>query len=419
MSANAGAPLETDGLAFGRHFVAIPGPSVMPDRVLAAMAKPMPNIYEGALVEASEHMLAALPGIARTRGRAFCASSNGHGAWEMALTNTLSRGDKVLVLESGRFAVGWGEMGKVLGVDVEVLEGRERRAVDPAAVEERLRADTSHEIKAVLVVQIDTASSVWNDIAAIRAAIDAAGHPALYMVDCIACLGCVAYEMDAWGVDVTVAGSQKGLMVPPGLGFTWASEKAWAAHQEADLRTAYWDWTARAKDGHHYLRYCGTPPVSHIFAMTEALAMIAEEGQEKIWARHAALAEATRAAVSAWAAPGGLEFNVTEPSERSDVVTTVLTGGIDAKRLRSIAETKAGLTLGIGLGQNEGTAFRIGHMGHLNPPMLLGALGTIETVLQAMDAPMGGSGVAAAARYLAPKLGAADVPAGTLQGFNP
>ncbi|MEO1721596.1 MAG: aminotransferase class V-fold PLP-dependent enzyme [Pseudomonadota bacterium] len=391
----------------------------MPDRVLAAMAKPMPNIYEGELVETSQRMLKALPGIARTSGRAFCAVSNGHGAWEMALTNTLSRGDKVLVLESGRFAVGWGEMGKVLGLEVEVLAGRERRAVDPAAVEARLRSDAAHEIKAVLVVQIDTASSVWNDIAAIRGAIDAAGHPALYMVDCIACLGCVAYEMDAWGVDVTVAGSQKGLMVPPGLGFTWANEKAWAAHQKADLRTAYWDWTARGRDDHHYLRYCGTPPVSHIFAMSEALAMIAEEGLERIWTRHAALADAVRAAVTAWAAPGGLDFNVTEPSERSHVVTTVLTGGIDAKRLRAIAEAKAGLTLGIGLGPFEGTAFRIGHMGHLNPPMLLGTLGTIEAVLQSMQAPMGGSGVAAAAAVLAPHLGAESVPAGALQGFDP
>ncbi|MEM7499790.1 MAG: aminotransferase class V-fold PLP-dependent enzyme [Pseudomonadota bacterium] len=417
--AGMGTAGDSGGLAAGRHFVAIPGPSVMPERVMEAFARPMPNIYEGALVETSERMLDALPSIARTEGRAFCAISNGHGAWEMALTNTLSRGDKVLVLESGRFAVGWGEMGRVMGLDVEVIAGRPRRAVDPAAVEARLRADTGHEIKAVLVVQIDTASSVWNDIAAIRRAIDAAGHPALYMVDCIACLGCVEFEMDAWGVDVTVAGSQKGLMVPPGLGFTWASEKAWVAHQTATLRTAYWDWTARSRDEHHYLRYCGTPPVSHIYAMNEALAMIAEEGLERIWARHAALAGAVRAAVNAWSAPGGLEFNVTEAAERSDVVTTVLTGGIDAGRLRAIAERQAGLTLGIGLGETEGAAFRIGHMGHLNPPMLLGALGTVEAVLQAMDAPMGGSGVAAAAMALAPQLGAESVPAGALRGFNP
>ncbi|MEO1468529.1 MAG: aminotransferase class V-fold PLP-dependent enzyme [Pseudomonadota bacterium] len=391
----------------------------MPDRVLEAMSRPMPNIYEGRLVEMSEAMLAALPGIAGTAGRAFCAVSNGHGAWEMALTNTLSRGDKVLVLESGRFAVGWGEQARMLGVEVEVLAATPRRAVDPAAVEARLRADTGHEITAVLVVQVDTASSVWNDIAAIRRAIDAAGHPALYMVDCIACLGCIEYRMDDWGVDVTVAGSQKGLMTPPGLGFTWANDKAWAAHQKADLRTAYWDWTARSQDGRHYLRYCGTPPVSHIFALSEAIAMLKEEGYENVWSRHRALADATRAAVAAWAAPGGLAFNVTEAAERSDVVTTVLTGDVDAERLRNIAETRAGLTLGVGLGAFEGEAFRIGHMGHLNPPMLLGTLGTVEMVLKAMEAPMGGSGVAAAAAALAPVLGAEAVAAGSIRGFNP
>ncbi|MEM6973186.1 MAG: aminotransferase class V-fold PLP-dependent enzyme [Pseudomonadota bacterium] len=391
----------------------------MPDRVLAAMGRAMPNIYEGDLVEMSEAVLARLPGVARTAGRAFCAASNGHGAWEMALTNTLSRGDKVLVLESGRFAVGWGEMAGVMGVEVEVLNARQHSAVDPAAVEERLRADTEHAIKAVLVVQVDTASSVWNDIAAIRKAIDAAGHPALYMVDCIACLGCIEYRMDEWGVDVTVAGSQKGLMTPPGLGFTWAGEKAWAAHQKADLRTAYWDWTARSQDGRHYLRYCGTPPVSHIFALSEALAMLEEEGQENVWARHRVMADAARAAVAAWAAPAGLSFNVAEAAERSDVVTTVLTGEIDSERLRKVAEIRAGLTLGVGLGAFEGQAFRIGHMGHLNPPMLLGTLGTIEAALLAMGAPIGGSGVAAAAAAMAPSLGAEAVPAGSTQGFNP
>jgi alanine-glyoxylate transaminase/serine-glyoxylate transaminase/serine-pyruvate transaminase len=406
-------------LAHGRHFLSIPGPSVIPERVLAAMARPMPNIYEGALVRTSERVLAELPSIARTSGHAFIAAANGHGAWEMALTNTLCRGDRVLVLESGRFAVGWGEMGRLLGLRVEVLPARPGRAVDPAAVEERLRADTAHEIRAILVVQVDTASSVWNDIAAIRRAIDAAAHPALYLVDCIACLGSIEYEMDAWGVDVTVAGSQKGLMVPPGLGFTWANAKAMAAHARADLRTAYWDWTARATEGAHYLRYCGTPPVSHLAGLAEALDMLREEGMENVWARHRVLAGAARAAVAAWSHAGGLAFAVTEPAERSDVVTTVLTGGIDAKRLRRIAEDRAGVTLGIGLGPFEGTAFRIGHMGHLNPPMILGTLGTVEATLLAMGAPIGGSGVAAAAAHIAARLGAETVPAGELQGFNP
>ena len=389
-------------LRHGRPLVAIPGPSVIPDRVLNAMHRAMPNIYEGALVELSQGILGEIGTIPRTTGHSFIAVTNGHGAWDMALANTLSRGDKVLVLESGRFAIGWGEQAGFLGVEVEVLHAAPRRGVDPAAVEERLRADTSHQIKAILVVQVDTASSTWNDIAAIRQAIDAAGHPALYMVDCIASLGCVPYEMDAWGVDVTVGGSQKGLMVPPGLGFNWANDKAMAAHEGAGLRTSYWDWTKRITGESHYWRYHGTPPISHLYALREALDMIAEEGLENIWIRHRVFGEAIRAAVETWAAPEGLELAVTDPAARADSVTTVLTGSIDPGRLRRICEEEAGLTLGIALGEEfEGSAFRIGHMGHLNPPMVLGTLGTIEAALRAMGAPMGGSGVAAAAARIA------------------
>jgi len=300
-----------------------------------------------------------------------------------------------------------------------VLNSRPRRAVDPDAVEARLRADRAHEIKAVLVVQIDTASSVCNDIAAIRGAITAAGHPALFMVDCIASLGCVPYQMEAWGVDVTVAGSQKGLMVPPGLGFCWAGPRAMEACRTAGLRTGYWDWRARSAEGQHYLRYCGTPPVSHLAALREALDMLAEEGLENVWARHSALARAVRAAVAVWSTPGGIEFNVTEAAERSDAVTTVLTGNIDAARLRAICEARAGLTLGIAFAPNEGRAFRIGHMGHLNPPMILGTLGTIEAALIGMGAPIGGSGVAAAATSIAADLGAALIPGADTPAFNP
>jgi alanine-glyoxylate transaminase/serine-glyoxylate transaminase/serine-pyruvate transaminase len=388
----------------GRALTSMPGPSVMPDRVLAAMHVAMPNIYEGALVEKSESVFADLPRVARTEGRAFMAIANGHGAWEMALTNTLRRGDKVLVLESGRFAIGWGEQAKMLGCEVELLRARPRGPVDPAAVEARLRADKDHAIRAVLVVQIDTASGVWNDVAAIRRAIDAAGHPALYMVDTIASLGCVPYEMDAWGIDVTVGGSQKGLMVPPGLGLVWANQKALAAHQRSDLRTSYWDWTARMAEGAHYVRYCGTAPVQHIHAMREALDMIFEEGLEAIWARHRVFANAVRAAVEAWSVEGGLEFNIVDPAHRSDAVTTILTGRIDGETLRRICEAGAGLTLGVGLGEFADRAFRIGHMGHMNPPMVLGTLATTEAALHAMGARIGGSGVAAAAQVIAEAL---------------
>jgi alanine-glyoxylate transaminase/serine-glyoxylate transaminase/serine-pyruvate transaminase len=388
-------------LSGGRDVVAIPGPSIIPERVLTAMHRAMPNIYEGELIDVSNGVFAELPAIVRTSGRVFVTVSNGHGAWEMAISNTLSRGDKVLVLESGRFAVAWGDMAALSGVKPEVLFAPERRPVDPEAVEARLRADTGRELKAVLVVQVDTGSSVLNDIAAVRAAMDAADHPALLMVDGIASIGCQPYEMDAWGVDVTVGASQKGLMVPPGLGFVWAGPRALAAHEHAGLRTGYWDWTSRSDETAHYLRYCGTPPVGHLYGLREALAMIQEEGLEAIWERHAVLAGAIRAAVDAWSTPGGLELNIVDPAARSNAVTTVLTNDIDPEALRAICQHQAGLTLGVALGEHQGRAFRIGHMGHLNPPTVLGTLGTIEAALTAMGAPMGGSGVAAAAASIA------------------
>ncbi len=388
-------------LSAGRDLVAIPGPSVIPDRVLSAMHRPMPNIYEGELLDISDSIFAELPSLARTSGRAFVTVSNGHGAWEMAISNTLSRGDKVLVLESGRFAVVWGEMAALSGVDVEVLRAPERGPVDPDAVEARLRVDRERRIRAIFVVQVDTGSSVLNDLRALRRVVDAADHPALLMVDCIASLGCERYEMDAWGIDVTVAASQKGLMVPPGLGFVWAGPRAFAAHQHAGLRSGYWDWTARAQDGPHYLRYCGTPPVTHLFGLREALTMLREEGLEQVWTRHAAFARGIHAAVDAWSTPEGLELNIVDPDARSNAVTTVLTGQVDADILRAVCQRQAGLTLGIALSPYDGRAFRIGHMGHLNPPMVLGTLGTIEAVLTAMGVPISGSGVAAAAAVLA------------------
>ncbi|MEM8744291.1 MAG: aminotransferase class V-fold PLP-dependent enzyme, partial [Pseudomonadota bacterium] len=314
------------------------------------------------------------------------------------------RGDHVLVLESGRFAIGWGDQANVLGAQVEILNAPPRSPIDPQAVEERLRADSEHKIKAVLAVQVDTASGVWNDIAEIGRVIRATGHPALFMVDCIASLGCVEYRMDDWNVDVTVGGSQKGLMVPPGLGLVWAGDKAMAAHKSADMRTPYWDWTARLSDNAHYLRYCGTAPIQHIYAMRTALDMIAEEGLEEIWARHAVFADAVRAAVDAWSVPDGLEFNIIDPAHRSDSTTTVLSGSIDAERLCRVCEDDAGLTIGIGLGDFAGRSFRIGHMGHLNPTMVLGTLATIEAALGSMDAPVGESGAAAAARVIAEAL---------------
>lgn len=388
-------------LAQGREFLAIPGPSVIPDPVIQAMARPAINIYEGELEAITDSALVDLRKVARTEaGLPAIYIANGHGAWEAALANTLSRGDAVLALDSGRFALGWAEMARQMGLQAEVMTAAPRRAVDPNAVEERLRADTNHAIKAVLAVQVDTATGILNDISAIRTAMDAAGHPALLMVDVIASQGCMRYEMDAWGVDVTVGGAQKGLMTPPGLAFTWAGPKALEAHRTADLCTQYWDWTER-QEPPHYKKYCGTPPVHLLFALRKALDMLLEEGIEAAWARHRVLADATRAAVAAWAEGGPLEFLALDPSERSDSVTTILAPGCDADGLRAYCQNELGLVLGVGLGPLAGKAFRIGHMGWLNPPMLLGALAATQAGLSACGIPYGRGAIDAAVDVIA------------------
>lgn len=403
-SALSGTPCQNRGvtyLAAGPEIVAIPGPSVVPQRVLNAMHRPMPDIYDGELLAVTDEVFDALPGLAGTEQRAIVAIGNGHSGWEMALSNTLSRGDKVLVADCGRFAAIWGEMAAFNGLDVEVIEAAPGRANDPAEIEERLRNDPSHGIKAVLTAHVDTASSVRNDIPAIRSALDAAGHPALLMVDCIASLGCEPVLMDEWGVDLVLSASQKGLMTPPGLGIVWPGPRARAAHETADMRTRYWDWTYRTEDGPHYLRFCGTPPVSHLFGLREALQMIDEEGLPARWARHVALADAIRAAVTAWSSPGGIEFYVTEPSERSHAVTNVQCGEIDASRLAAVCREQLGVTLGAGIGDLGASSFRFGHMGHVNAPMVLGVVGAVEAALTSIGHAPVRSGVAAAASSLA------------------
>lgn len=383
--------------------VAIPGPSIIPDRVLEAFSRPMPDLYDGPIVAEAAEVREQLPGIARTEGEAFIVIGNGHSAWQMATSNTLAAGDKVLVLEAGRFATVWGIYTAVSDVEVEVLEGDDHSPVDPDRVEQRLREDTGHEIKALLMVHVDTASSVRNDVPAIRRALDAAGHPALLMVDCIASMGCEEFLMDEWGVDIAVAGCQKGLMVPPGVAFVWASEKAGAAHERADRRVGYFDWVSRRDTSNMYSYYAGTPPIAHIRGLREAFAIIAEEGGlEAVWARHAVLADAVRAAVAAWSTPQGIGFQITDAAHRSNCVTTVRTGDFDPERLRATAENEAGLIVGLGIAGIHG--FRIAHMGHLNPPMILGTLGTLESVLLASGVPITSSGVAAAAAVIADNL---------------
>ncbi len=389
-------------LSAGLAMVAIPGPTILPDAVRAALARPMPNIYDGPLIETAERLVARLPDIAQTSGRAFVAGGNGHAAWQMALSNTISPGDRVVVLESGRFAVLWGDYAAALGAEVEVIAGDFRSAVDPEALASRL-ADDDGSIRAVLVAHTDTSSSVRNDIAAVRTAMDQVGHDALLMVDCIASLGCEEYRMDEWGVDVTVAASQKGLMCPPGLGLVWANDRAIERYRSrSGQAVGYFDWGPRLEPRGFYDTFSGTPPVPLIHALDVALDLLeAEGGLEAVWARHEVLATAVRAAVAAWAAPEGIEFNITDPEHRSNAVTTVRTGSIDAEECRRRCEEHGGLTLGIGTIEAPGRSFRFGHMGHLNPPMILGTLATTEAALVSMDAPLGGSGVAAAAAEVA------------------
>jgi alanine-glyoxylate transaminase/serine-glyoxylate transaminase/serine-pyruvate transaminase len=388
-------------LRSGREFLAIPGPTTVPDQVLQAMQRPAVDIYSGPLVETTDRLLADLKTLFRTEHNTYIYIANGHGAWEACLTNVLSRGDKVLVLESGRFALGWGECAAGLGAVVEVLHGGLRRAVRPHEVEARLKADTAHEIKAILVVQIDTASGVVNDIEAIGKAVAAAEHPALLMVDTVASLACMPFEMDAWGVDVAMSGSQKGLMTPPGLGFVAAGPRAKEAHVKAGLRTSYWDWTFR-EGPEHYQKYAGTPPEHLLFALRAAIDMIFAEGLEAVYKRHRLLGEATRRAVSTWGEGQALAINIAEPAERSNTVTTIITAdGSDPQSLLDYAREKCGVVLGVGIGQFSGRAFRIAHMGHVNAPMLLGTLSVVEMALTAVGIPHGKGGAQAAIDYLA------------------
>jgi alanine-glyoxylate transaminase/serine-glyoxylate transaminase/serine-pyruvate transaminase len=390
----------------GREFLAIPGPTTMPDEVLRAMHRPALDIYSDQMVQLTDSLLRDLGRLFATTGHCYVYIANGHGAWEATLSNVLSRGDKVLVLESGRFAINWGNAAAAMGADVEVLNGDWRRAVRPADVEARLRQDRDHRIKAILVAQVDTASGAVNDIEAIGKAIRASGHPALFMVDAVASLGCMPFEMDAWGIDVAMSGSQKGLMSPPGLGFVAANERARAVHKNAGLRTPYWDWTER-EGLEHYRKYAGTAPIHLLFALRQAFDMLFDEGLDNVFRRHRLLAEAVRRAVAAWAEGQVLGFNIAEAGERADTVTTVtMSNGHDPVALQRYCKEKCGVVLGIGIGELTGQAFRIAHMGHVNAPMILGTLGVIEVGLNALAIPHGEGGTEAAIEWLGEAVGA-------------
>ncbi|GAA5072850.1 aminotransferase class V-fold PLP-dependent enzyme [Roseibacterium beibuensis] len=394
-------------LANGRHYLAIPGPSVMPDRVLQAMHRPAPNIYAGELVEMVHGLVPDLKAIARTRHNVAMYITNGHGAWEAAISNTLSRGDKILVLGTGRFCLGWGEFAAQMGVDCQVIDFGQRSDVDLARVAEALEADTDHRIKAVMAVQVDTSTSVKNNIRGLRDVLDTVGHPALLFSDNIACLACDEFHMDDWGVDLMVTGSQKGLMTPPGMGFVFFNDKADRARSDANLVTPYWDWRPRVDVTEFYRYFNGTAPTHHLYGLRTAIDMIKEEGLENVWARHSTLARAVWAAVDVWGQAGPVRANIAETDKRSCAVTTVNFGPGNGQRLRDWMTSEAGVTLGIPLGGVEGPGgdpadfLRIGHMGHVNAHMVLGVLGSLQAGMAALQVPHGPTGLEAAMKVIA------------------
>ena len=395
-------------LSHGRPYLAIPGPSVVPDRVLQAMHQPSPNIYGTDIERMVESIVADLKVVARTEHNLAIYISNGHGAWEGALANTLSRGDKVLVMATGLFGLGWAGIATGLGVEVEVIDHGNRSDIDLARFAAALQADAGGQIKAVMAVHVDTSSSVKNDIKAVRGVMDAVGHGALLMVDCIASLAVDRFEMDAWGVDVMVAASQKGLMVPPGLGFVYFNDKADAAREVADCVSSYWDWRPRANPEGFYQYFAGTAPTHHLFGMREALDMLVqEEGLEAAWARHEKLARTVWAAFEAWGQVGPVELNITDAAKRSHAVTAVHIGAPTGTALRDWVSERAGVTLGIGLGMAPAGDpawhgfFRVGHMGHVNAHMVLGVLAVIEAGMVALGIEHGEGALEAAAKVVA------------------
>ncbi|MCG7574409.1 aminotransferase class V-fold PLP-dependent enzyme [Phaeobacter sp. CNT1-3] len=391
----------------GQHYLAIPGPSVMPEAVLREMHRSAPNIYEGELVDLTDSLIPDLRKVARTQHHVAIYIANGHGVWEAALANVLSEGDTVLVPATGRFGHGWAEIARSLGVKTQMVDFGRQSPFDPAQLEQVLREDTEHKIKAVLATHVDTSSGVLNDMAALRAALDAAGHPALLMADCIASLGCDRFEMDAWGVDVMVAASQKGLMTPPGVAFVFFNDKAAEVRRKMARVSAYWDWTKRAAPEYLYEYFTGTAPTHHLYGLRAAVDMLMDEGMENVWARHDLLARAIWAACDAWGQGGPLTLNVADPAHRSRAVTSLRIGLPYGPKMRTWTEQNAGVTLGIGLGMFEKDDpkgqgfFRIGHMGHLNPQMVMGALGAIDMAFKAEEIPHGSGALEAASAVIA------------------
>ena len=381
----------------GRHFLQIPGPSNVPDRVLRAIDMPTMDHRGPDFAKLGRAVLEGCQRVLQTSGPVFIFPGSGTGAWEAAIANTLSPGDRVVMVETGHFASLWCAMARRLRLEVDLIPGDWRHGVDASQIEERLRADKTHAIKAVMVVHNETSTGVTSKIPPVREALDRTGHPALLMVDTISSLASVEYRHDAWGVDVTVAGSQKGLMLPPGLGFNAVSAKALAAARAGGMPRSYWDWQDMVQpNASGFFPY--TPATNMLYGLREAIAMLEEEGLEQVFARHARHGEATRAAVRAW----GLDILCEDPAVYSPVLTgVVMPEGHDADRFREVVLDNYDMSLGTGLARVKGRVFRIGHLGHFNDLMLIGTLAGVEMGLHDAGVPHQQGGVAAAMDVLA------------------
>jgi alanine-glyoxylate transaminase/serine-glyoxylate transaminase/serine-pyruvate transaminase len=388
--------LRLDDHHSGRHFLQIPGPTNVPDRILRALDQPTIDHRGPEFARMTLEILGGLRSIFQTEGPVVIYPASGTGAWEAALVNTLSPGDRVLMFETGHFATLWRRMAERLGLVVDFVPGDWRSGVDPADVESRLRDDKAHAIKAVMVVHNETSTGVTSGVSAIRQAIDRAGHPALFMVDTISSLASMDYRHAEWRVDVTVAGSQKGLMLPPGLSFNAVSDKALSASKQARLPKSYWSWEEMiGMNRQGYFPY--TPATNLLYGLHEAIAMLNEEGLPNVYARHDRHAEATRRAARAW----GLEILCRAPAEYSSSLTALLMPeGHSADGFRKVVLERFDMSLGQGLGKLAGKIFRIGHLGHFNDLMLCGTLCGVEMGLAAAKVPHRRGGVDAALAYL-------------------
>jgi alanine-glyoxylate transaminase/serine-glyoxylate transaminase/serine-pyruvate transaminase len=385
----------------GVHFLQIPGPTNVPERVLRAMDRATIDHRGPDFAKLALDCITLAKPVFKTSGPVIIWPASGSGGWEAALVNTLSPGDKVLMAETGQFAALWQKLAARMGLDVEVIPGDWRRGVDPDAIGERLKADRAHAIKVVAVVHNETSTGVTSRVAEVRAAIDRANHPALFFVDTVSSLASLDYRHDEWKVDVTVGGSQKGLMVPPGLAFNAISEKAIAASKTARLPRSYWSWDDMLESNRTgWFPY--TPATNLLFGLREALTMLQEEGMDNVYARHARHGEATRRAVRGW----GLELVAVDPREYSDTVTAIFTpDGFDADALRATILERYDMSLGTGLGQFKSKVFRIGHLGSFNDLMLAGTLCGVQMGLELAGIPHG-DGVTPALAHLAAPAGA-------------